>query len=318
MGQAVPLRIGRKVLMLTNMYPSADHPDHGVFVKEQVEGVRAQGIEVDVLMVGGLRQKASYLKGALQFLRQVRQKRYDLIHAHYVFCGVIARMQFGTPVLLTHHGIEVLQGWTAPLCWLISRLVNGVVVTSDEMRRALGLPNAHVIPCGVDLALFRPQSQREARERLGLPLKKSLVLFVGLDRPEKRLDVIRTAVATLQEDMPQVQLVLASGLPHDLIPWYMNACDVLVLASDREGSPMAIKEAMACNLPIVSVDAGDVAQVIGTTEGCFLCAQDPSDMVAKLCLALRFGKRTNGRAAVQRLSLTAMVDNLTRVYSELW
>jgi teichuronic acid biosynthesis glycosyltransferase TuaC len=289
-----------------------------------VEGLRARGVDIDVLMVGGLRRKASYLEGARRFLGQVRQKRYDLIHAHYVFCGVIALLRSFAgvtarriPILLTHHGIEVLQGWTAPLSWVLSRLVDGVIVTSAEMKAALGLAQAHVIPCGVDLELFQPMPQPEAREKLALPVDKKLVLYVGLLRPEKRLDVIQAAVGLLQRDDPNVELVMASGLPHEKIPWYMNACDVLALASDCEGSPMVIKEAMACSLPIVSVDVGDVSEVIGGTEGCYLCQRDPADMAEKLRWALHRGQRTAGRAAVQRLALDAAVAQILHVYEEL-
>ena len=326
----------RKVLVVTNMYPDAQHPDHGTFVQEQVEGLRARRVDMDVVVVGGLRRRASYLDGAQRFWRQIRQQPYDLIHAHYVFCGVIARLQKRVPILLTHHGIEVLQGWTAPLSWAISRLVDGVIVTSTEMKRTLGLPKAYVIPCGVDLELFKPMPQQEARERLALPSAKKLVLYVGLLRPEKRLDVIQAAVELLRQgdrnpesrhqfseaksrhQSGEAELVIASGLPHEEIPWYMNACDVLALASDREGSPMVIKEAMACNLPIVSVDVGDVSQVIGSTEGCYLCRRDSADMAEKLRWALSRRQRTDGRRAVQHLSLDAAVDQILQVYEELW
>jgi teichuronic acid biosynthesis glycosyltransferase TuaC len=161
-------------------------------------------------------------------------------------------------------------------------------------------------------------SQSEARRHLGLSLDQKLVLYVGLLRPEKRLDVIQTAVGLLRQHDPAVELVVASGRPHEEIPWYMNACDVLALASDREGSPMVVKEAMACNLPIVSVDVGDVTEVIGNTEGCYICRRDPTDMAEKLRLALDRTRRTDGLAAVQGLSLDTTVDRILRVYEELW
>jgi glycosyltransferase involved in cell wall biosynthesis len=102
-----------------------------------------------------------------------------------------------------------------------------------------------------------------------------------------------------------------------MMPLYMNACDVLVLASDYEGSPVVIKEAMACNLPIVSTDVGDVAKVIGATEGCYICQQDPKDMAQKIKLALARGQRTDGRRAVHSLSLDQTVDSLLRIYEKV-
>jgi glycosyltransferase involved in cell wall biosynthesis len=102
-------------------------------------------------------------------------------------------------------------------------------------------------------------------------------------RPEKRFDLVVAAVELLRATRPEVQLVVADSEPHERMPLFMNACDVLILASEGEGSPMVIKEAMACNLPIVSVDVGDVAEVIGRTagrtspiEGCFLVERPSS------------------------------------------
>jgi teichuronic acid biosynthesis glycosyltransferase TuaC len=318
-GSAEPGQVvGRSVLLVTNMYPDEQNPDFGTFVQEQVEGLRARGLNVNVLLVGGKRRKLSYIEGARRFFRCIGERRYDLIHAHYVFSGVIARLQAKCPVLLTHHGIEVLSGWTAPLSWAVSRLVDGVIVTSEEMKRALGLPNAHVIPCGVDMELFRPLPQEAARKELGLPTDKRLVLYAGILRPEKRLDVIQAAVGLLQGQDEDVELVVASGQPHHRIPLYLNACDVLALASDHEGSPVVIKEAMACNLPVVSVDVGDVGQVIGGTEGCFLCRQDPEDMAQKLRWVLTRGHRTDGRLAVTGMGLDHTVDSVLRIYVKLW
>ncbi len=316
----------RRVLVVTNMYPDAQNPDFGTFIQEQVEGLRARDLDVDVLVVGGKRRKLSYVDGARSFRRRLHEYRYDLIHAHYVFSGIVARLQCRYPILLTHHGIEVLQGWTAPLSWVVSRLVDRVIVTSRGMQRALGLPRVDVIPCGVNLELFRPQPKQTARTKLNLAPDKKLVLFAGLLRPEKRLDVIEAAVEMLRlsgderlrREDERVELIVATGQPHERIPLYMNASDVLVLASDFEGSPVVIKEAMACNLPIVSVDVGDVAQVIGDTEGCYICRREPADMAQKLRLALDRGKRTDGRRAVQHLGLDATVDNLLRIYEELW
>ena len=122
----------------------------------------------------------------------------------------------------------------------------------------------------------------------------------------------------LRRDDKDVELIVATNQPHERIPLYMNACDVLALASDSEGSPVVIKEAMACNLPIVSVDVGDVAQVIGSIDGCYICRRDPADMAQKLKLALDSRQRTNGRQAVQHLSLNSTVDRLLKIYTELW
>jgi len=308
----------RRVLIVTNMYPDAQNPDFGTFVYEQVEGLRARGLNVDVLVVGGKRRKLSYVDGARRFRRQLRAHRYDLIHAHYVFSGIVARLQKGCPLLVSFHGAAEMVGWVGALCRALAPLTDAVTVTSQEHRAQLGRRDAHVLPCGVDLDLFVPMPQEKARQFLGLPLDGRLVLFVGIVRPEKRLDVIEAAVEILKDEDAGVELMVVTGAPHERIPLYMNACDVLALASDYEGSPVVVKEAMACNLPIVAVDVGDVAQVIAGTEGCYICRREPADMARKLRMALERGGRTAGRPAIQCLSLKATIEHLLRVYGELW
>lgn len=308
----------RQVLVVTNMYPDEQNPDFGTFVHEQVEGLRARGLDVDVVVVGGKRRKLSYVEGVRRFRQRLRERRYDLIHAHYVFSGIIARLQWRYPLVVSFHGAAEMVGWVGLLCKMLAPLADAVTVTSAQHKAQLGRKDAYVIPCGVDLDLFVPMSKEEARRQLGLPQDKKLVLFAGIVRPEKRLDVIRAAVDILRRDDDSVNLVIATGQPHERMPLYMNACDVLALASDYEGSPVVIKEAMACNLPIVSVDVGDVAEVIGGTDGCYLCERNPADMARGLKQALERGQRTNGREAIQRLGLEATLDGLLKVYERLW
>jgi teichuronic acid biosynthesis glycosyltransferase TuaC len=303
------------VLVVTNMYPDAENPDFGTFVQEQVEGLRTRGVDVDVLIVGGKRRKLSYLGGLHRFRRRMHERQYDVIHAHYVFSGMIARLQRSTPLLVSFHGeparvVGLLSKWLAPF-------VDAVTVTSQAHKAQIGRQDAYIVPCGVDLHLFAPMPREEARQRLRLAQDKRLALFAGLVRPEKRVDLIQAAVGLVHLEDEQVELVIATRQPHDMMPLYMNACDVMVLASDYEGSPVVIKEAMACNLPIVSTDVGDVAQVIAGTEGCFICQQDAEDMAQKIKLALARGQRTDGRRAVQSLSSDQTVDSVLHIYEKL-
>lgn len=306
-----------RVLTVTNMYPVPEEPALGIFVQEQVESLRRKGLEVDVFFVNGRRYRRNYLFGLLRFLPRPWLRRYDLIHAHYPLAGLIARAQVRTPVIVTYHGIEVVYGWQGNLCRALAPLVSRVIVTSDEVYRNLGRQDARVIPCGVNTELFCPGERAAARAALGLPPDKKLVLFCAGMRPEKRFDLVQAAVARLRAEDPTVELVVATGQPHAVVPTYMQACDALLLASDYEGSPMVVKEAMACNLPVVSVDVGDVRQVIGGVAGCYICRQTPEDMAAKLALALDPPRRTDGRAAIMALSLERIADRIIEQYHEV-
>jgi len=308
-----------RVLVATNMYPTPRDPGSGAFVADQVKALRRLGHDVDVLLIDGPANRLNYLTGAFRLWRQACQRRYDLIHAHYVFTGLLAlplRWLCRIPLVVSFHGAGEMVGLVGQLCrWLAPR-VDQVTVTSLEHYQQLGWPAAHIVPCGVDFELFQPRPQVEARTELGLPLDKKLVLYAGGLRPEKRIEIIQAAVALLQRDDPSVELILATGVPHPQVATYMNAADVLALASDYEGSPVVPKEAMACNLPIVSVAVADVPDLIGGIEGCYICQRTPEDMAAKLRLALDRGCRTDGRRAVAHLSVESLAERMAEIYKQ--
>ena len=251
-----------RVLVVTNMWPHEGDPAHGAFVAQQVEALRRRGVEIDVLFINGRRCRWNYLLGVPRLWWRLARRRYDLLHAHYVFTGWVARMQCLRPVVFSCHGGPELEGYQGRLSRLLAPRVAGCTVPSQRERERLGWMRAHVVPCGVDLERFAPRPRDEARRTLGLPLGGKLVLFVGEERPEKRVPLIEEAVERVKAEDPEVALLKVVGQPHAMVPWYMNAGDVLVLASDIEASPVVIKEAMATNLPIVSTDVGDVAEVL--------------------------------------------------------
>jgi len=304
---------GLRVLVLTNMYPSPTRPIHGTFVAEQVDSLRQRGLHIDVLFVDGPASRWNYLRGVGQ-LRRILRTPYDLIHAHYVFCGVIALMQRRLPVVVTHHGIEAQIGWTAPLCRAVSRAAQATIATSTRVARGLALSEVTLLPCGVNVTLFAPMPQVEARAALGLPVATPLVLFVGTPRPEKRLSLIEMAVDQLRQRVPDVRLLAVHNAPREQIPLYMNACDVLVLASVAEGAPMVVREALACNLPLVSTDVGDVRELCADLPGHFIAAADATDLAAKLQQAITFGSRTHGRDAILPWSLERVAERVQQVY----
>lgn len=307
-----------KILLVTHMYPSREHPESGVFVQQQVASLRREGVDVEVLHVDVKKSKWLYLWSFVPLQKRALARRYDLVHAHYVFAGVVARSQFRFPVVLTHHGDEALHGWQAPLCRLMSRLVDKTIVVTEPIRRSIGVESAAVIPCGVDFEIFKPMDKRWAREELGLAADKKLVLFVG-DYPKqvKRFDIVEGSVAHLKSRGVDAELVVAYKQVYERVPLYMNACDVLVLASEWEGSPQVVKEAMACNLPVVSVDVGDVPDVLAGVRSCYLSPRDPESIAEKLALVLERCERTDGREKTRRYESSSIARRIIEVYEEI-
>jgi glycosyltransferase involved in cell wall biosynthesis len=306
-----------KLLVVTNMYPSERDPSFGTFVAEQVVGLRSRAVKVDVLFINGRGSKLNYVRAPFRLWKQMRGRGYDLIHAHYVFSGVVARLQRSLPVVVSFHGAGEMEGWQGWLCKRLAPFVDGATVTSKRHFRQLGFERARVVPCGVDTELFRPMPREEARSRLGLPSDAKLPLFAGTPRPEKRVPLIEEAVSLISKELEDVRLIKASGVAHDEVPIWMNAADVLVLASDWEGSPVVIKEAMACNLPIVTVDVGDAAEIVAGVRGCWVANQTAEDLAVKIQLALEFDGRTSGREKIMALSLDHTLDGVLDLYEEV-
>lgn len=306
-----------RVLMVTNMFPHPADPSFGTFIREQVRALRAAGVQVDVLFVNGRRSRWNYLLGYLRFWARLATHRYDLVHAHYVFSGWIARAQAFLPVVQSFHGPGTLDTWQGHLCrWLVP-LVDAVVVTSRDHRDRLGCETARIIPCGVDLEVFSPRPRDEARRALGWPLGRRVLLWIGDPRPEKRVDLVQAAFDLLRPIHPDLDLRLVSRVAHQEVPAYLSAADVLLLTSDHEGSPVIIKEAMACNCPIVSTPVGDVPEILAGVEGCFVRPQHATALAEGVEQALAFGRRTAGRERIRPLGIQEEAERLRALYGEV-
>ncbi len=308
-----------RVLSVTNLFPTEAHPGETPSIKDQVDALQERGIDVDVLLVDRYRGKLGYADTGWHVFRAgFSRKQYDLIHAYYGLCGALARLQVVCPVIVSFRGSDLLSGRDGWIGRIVAKLVDGVIVMSDEMATASGRDDARVIPFGVNTKYFHPRPRDEVRSELNIPLDKHLVLFPwDPRRPEKRFDVAQQATHILGQHFPQLELVAIHNETHETVAKYMNACDALVLVSEYEGAPMAVREAMACNLPIVSVDVGDVRQVIGNTEGCYLCDRDPMDVADRLRRVLESRKRTLGFPRMAEQDVGWSADRVLEVYERV-
>lgn len=312
-----------RVLVVTNMFPTAEEPAYGTFVKDDVDALRRAGVIVDVLFINGPKHRLNYLWGVFRFWWVLLKHRYDVIHAHYALSGFIARLQFCSPVVVTYHGGEVKENVVPRWLWSLARrgpqLFDRVIVVNQEEQDILkNHPKVKLIPCGVDFDKFQPMPLDEARRSLNLPMDKPLVLWAGQYwQPEKRFKLVEESIKVLKRRCPEVELILVSGQPHAVIPIYMNACDVFVFTSWSEGSPMVIKEAMACNLPVVSTDVGDVAEVISGVEGCYVVEPDAEKIADKLLQVLKWRQRTQGREKIKHLGADFIAQRVIAIYKEI-
>jgi glycosyltransferase involved in cell wall biosynthesis len=319
-----------RVLMVTSDWLWNSWGGPAVFIARQAEFLRREGVEVELFPFRGARQPGNYLAAWREVRRRVQRGCYDLVHAQFGQSGLTALPKH-VPLVVTFRGDDLEgiigeNGRYIPAGWLlrfisrnVARRADAVIVVSEHMKRYLPPSvDAHVMPSGIDLDLFRPQPRDAVRRRLGLPLDQKLVLFVG--NPElarKRHALAQRAVDIVNRSMP-TRLMIGWELPHDQIAALMNACDALLCTSMQEGSPNAVKEALASNLPVVSVPVGDVALRLRGVAGCELCADDRVDTIAAaLERVLRRGERIDGRSAIKHLDERLLTEQLIGIYRSI-
>jgi teichuronic acid biosynthesis glycosyltransferase TuaC len=316
-----------RVLMVTSDWLWNSWGGPAVFIARQVEFLRREGVEVDLFPFRGARQPGNYAAAWREVRRRLDQGAYDLVHAQFGQSGLTA-LPKRVPLVVTFRGDDLEgiigeNGRYVPAGWLlrlisrtVARQADAAIVVSEHMKRHLPHSvNAHVLPSGLDLDLFRPEPQDDARRRLGLPAGVRFALFVGdPELARKRYGLAKQAVEIVNRVFP-TKLLVGWARPHQEIVTLMNACDALVFTSMQEGSPNAVKEALACNLPVVSVPVGDVPIRLQGVAGCELCPDDRVESIASaLERVLRRGERSNGRKAVKDLDERILTGRLIDIY----
>jgi glycosyltransferase involved in cell wall biosynthesis len=297
------------------------------FYEQQVSTLEGRGIQTTTVAVPGRRRASDgdmsgrspldYVRFYPQVLRHSLDG-YDLVHANYGLTGPAALAQPIRPVVLTLWGSDLFGslGWLSRWC---GKHADAVIVMSEEMARELAPIETHVIPHGVDLERFRPMPRQAARERIGWKREGTHVLFpYAKGRPVKDYpraeSVVEAASAELEQD---VTLQTLSGVAHQRMPLYMNAADALLLTSKHEGSPNSVKEAMACNLPVVATDVGDVAALLGDVSNSVVASTD-AELVTGLRSVLQRDAPSDGRQHVEPLGLERMGERIESVYESVF
>jgi glycosyltransferase involved in cell wall biosynthesis len=178
-----------------------------------------------------------------------------------------------------------------------------------------------VIPNGVSLDFFKSISQQKARREIGLDENKKYVLFLGdINYKRKNFELAERVVREVGEN--DVELLTPYPVPHEKVVYYLNASDVLIHTAFMEGSSNIIKEAMACNCPVVSTDVGDAKWVLADTPGCYITSFEDEDVAEKLKRALDFALlngKTKGRERILELGLdsASIAKRIVDVYNKV-
>ena len=277
------------------------------FVQSQFDSLKEEGLDMILFPVVGHGAKA-HLRAARRLRKLVRKEKPDIVHAHYSVCGYVATI--ATLFLKPKVVVSILGSFPRKnrkwkqVRFFIKHVWDKTLVKSRRTANQLGI-DLPVIPNGVNLEQFNLLDQKSAREACHFDDDKKYVIWCSNpSRSEKRFSLAQKAVAHLRND--SIVLYPVFDHPHDEVVRYMCAADALLLTSVSEGSPNVIKEAMACNCPLVSTDVGDVRWVTEGVEGTYVAEHDDAATLGE-CIknALSFNGRTKGREAIVKKGLSA-------------
>jgi glycosyltransferase involved in cell wall biosynthesis len=289
------------------------------FIKEQVDSLKEIGVESGYFKVQGKGLKG-YLKNLKPLNDCITNNNYDLIHAHYGFCGMLANLQNKLPVITTYHGSDIHFFRNRMISLISSRLSEYNILTNKKQIEQIYLRNNYKLqPCGVDTTLFHPMEKSTCREKLELSRGKKIILFSSsFNNKVKNVALAQKAINRLKD----VSLIELKGYSRQEVALLINASDAVLITSFYETGPLIAKEALACNTPVVSTDVGDVKWLMDGLEGCYIAEFEKEDVAAKIEKAICFNqekKHTKGRERMIHLGLDSksVAENIIKVYQSV-
>jgi teichuronic acid biosynthesis glycosyltransferase TuaC len=243
------------------------------------------------------------------------------------------------PIACTFGGSDILGSSNTGILWRIKNYLTKFfsfwvakravfnVVKSKELSKRLSISSRRpiwIVPNGVDLKVFYPQSNRdEIRAKLGWENDEFVILFnlrrggIKLEGV-KNLPLARAAVSLINEvSCKKITLFFITNKSQSEVNDLMNGANCLLLTSYHEGSPNIVKEAMACNLPIVSVNCGDVFERISGVTNCYVSrTYNAKELVKYILLVMNSNSRSNGIDCLLEQSLDS--DTVAKTIVDLF
>ena len=267
------------------MYPNKQEPNYGIFVKEQIDAIeKIHDINKTIYVIDGQNGLKEYIKSIFDIRNIIKKGNFDLIHIHYGLSGLFLLCgHVKPPVLMTLHGgdIQVEQGKTIQVA-LTKRILKkcDFAITlndrMDEIARSY-IHHTEIIPCSVNTNLFRELVKKDKTNsvRILFPSARSRVVK---DFPlfEKTCELLR------QQYKLDVKEYYLENLSRNQVAELFNQMDVLLMTSISEGSPQVVKEAMACNLPVVSTNVGDVSVLLDGVKDSYVAKSRNEKELAEL------------------------------------
>jgi teichuronic acid biosynthesis glycosyltransferase TuaC len=301
------------------------------FIKSQGEDLIVSGVNVDFFPIKG-KGILGYIKNIPTLRKKIKEGHYDLIHAHYVLSAWVALLTIsGKKIVASFMGADTygdvdVNGKRIPssyiniiLAKLIQPFLAKIIVKSKNLEDYIYLKKKCVIlPNGVNLNKFSILDYEETKRELGLRNDTKYILFLGdKSNPRKNFKLLMETLKNI--NYKNVEILSPFPVEHETVVKYLNAADVLAFTSYLEGSPNLVKEAMACNLPVVTSEVGDTKWLIENSNGNFIAKLNTIDFAEKIDSVLESNRRTNSRNDIIGLGLNseAVAKKLINIYRGL-
>jgi glycosyltransferase involved in cell wall biosynthesis len=286
----------KKILFITNMYPTIIQPFFGIFVKEQIDAIKKDfDFQEEIYLINGLhKSKFEYLKSIFAIPYLIMISRPDIIHIHYGISGLFLLFyKPSKPIFLTLHGCDFLdhgnnriQVWISKL---IAKKATQIFVQNQEMKD-LGIkinPNIEVLTCGVDTFFFNPDDSKI------IEFDKKVVVFPSNpERVEKNYPLFLKVIDKLEFELKEKIIIKCIDKMNRVeIRDILSSANCLLMTSISEGSPQVVKEALSCGLPVVSVPVGNVAEMIKGVPNCSISSSFEAEELATLVLKCLSGNK---------------------------
>lgn len=321
-----------KVLWTHNFDPAV--PNSQVFMNIAAEGLRAQGVDLHCEYLGNLRSVRNLMRARARV--EAMAGDFDVVHAQYgSACALATSAAKGVPKVISIRGNDWNLHQTLGFHYAHTRLARAMtrwslpsfdaVITvsrrvAADIRGVARTVPVIPLPSPIDLRRFVPMDRQEARARLGFagsPERWVLFNALNLNDPIKRYPLARKAFDLASAKCGNLRLRVATDLPHEVLPLFTAACDVILCTSETEGWPNCVKEALACNVPFVATDVSDLAKIAEVESSCRVCPPDPATLAENLCEVLSAPAPASLRRHVEGMSLEASTLRLMDVYDSV-
>ncbi len=315
-----------RILLVSQMYPGPDAPELGTFVADLESALAARGHELERAVVDRRGGRSRHLSLGRDVAVTARRFRPDVLYAHFhVPAGLLAVLAGRAPAVVTAHGQDVENALGSAAVRALTRVTvrraAGVVAVSDWLRERLerAVPEARgrteVIDCGVDLVRFVPADAEEARAEVGWRAEGTA--FVCAGSLTERKNVLRLARAFERRGEGSLAFVgdgplrgaidgragihLAGAVPHEAVPRWLQAADVVCQPSLAEPFGLVTLEAMACARPVVATRVGGPPDFVPEGAGVLVDPTDEEALVAALDAAAALPRPNDvARSAAER------------------